>query len=59
MGGIGQIGFLNNSFGICIEISKHENRCWDLPIFLHRHLLEHDWYGVIPIIYLIFFWAVT
>ena len=56
MGGIGQVGFLEGHFYFCI----HESHvCHELPLFLHRKLLEHDWYGVIPMIYLIIFWIVT
>lgn len=54
MGGIGQVGFLEGDFPVFI----HDSHFY-LKLFLHRKLLEHDWYGVIPMIYLIIFWIVT
>lgn len=56
MGGIGQVGFLDGHFSFYIHESHSHSY---LPLFLHRKLLEHDWYGVIPMIYLIIFWIVT
>lgn len=58
MGGIGQVGFLEGWFHFCIHKSDG-HFCYYFPLLLHRKLLEHDWYGVIPMIYLIIFWIVT